>query len=113
VAPPHDRIRRGAIAVARVPEDNKAGRPVLVIRSDALWMTPWVAALPLTADLDADMPHWVRVEPTPGNGLLRPSRVMTDFPQTVRTSRIDRLIGALDGKTLAKVTALLAAALGV
>ena len=106
-------IRRGIIVIARVPEDNKAGRPVLVIRSDALMMTPWVATLPFTSDLDLDMPHWPRIEPTPENGLKRPSWVMVDWPQTVRRSRIDRVIGALDAPALAKVTAALAAALGV
>jgi len=96
-----------------MPEDSKAGRPALVIRSDALAMTSWVATLPFTTDRDAGMPHWVQVEPTPENGLLRPSWVMVDVPQTVRTSRIDRVIGALDGPTLSQVTAHLAAALGV
>jgi mRNA interferase MazF len=112
-SPSFDRIRRGTIAIARVLEDNKAGRPVLIIRSDALMMTPWIATLPFTTDLDLDIPHWVRVEPTPANGLMRPSRVMVDFPQTVRLSRIVSVIGALDAPTLAKVTAHLAAALGV
>ena len=108
-----ERIPRGAIVIARVPEDNKAGRPVLVIRSDALHMTPWVATLPFTTDLDVDMPHWVRVDRTAENGLERPSRVMTDFPQTLRMNRIDRVIGALDASTMAKVTATFAAAFGV
>ena len=76
-------------------------------------MTPWVAMLPFTTNLDHPMPHWVRVEPTPANGLMRPSRVMVDFPQTVRLSRIDHMIGVLDEPTLARVTAHLAAALGV
>jgi mRNA-degrading endonuclease toxin of MazEF toxin-antitoxin module len=66
---PH-RIRRGAVVIARVPEDPKGGRPAVVIRSNALAATPWVAVLPFTSDLDIDMPLWVRVEPTPGNGLL-------------------------------------------
>jgi mRNA interferase MazF len=110
---PFDRIRRGTIVIARVLEDNKAGRPALVIRSDALMMTPWIATLPFTTDLDLDMPHWLRVEPTPENGLLHPSRVMVDWPQTVRRSRIVSMIGALDASTLARVTAQLAAALGV
>jgi hypothetical protein len=69
VVAPLDRIRRGAIVIARVLEDNKAGRSVLVIRSDALMMTPWIATLPFTTELDLDMPHWLRVEPTPENGL--------------------------------------------
>jgi mRNA interferase MazF len=110
---PFDRIQRGTIVIARAPEDNKAGRPVLIIRADALIMTPWFATLPFTTDLDLDMPHWVRVEPTPENGLERPSRVMVDWPQTVWRSRIDRVIGTLDKPTLAKVTAQFAAALGV
>jgi mRNA-degrading endonuclease toxin of MazEF toxin-antitoxin module len=105
-------IRRGAVAIARVPEDTKAGRPVVVIRSNALAATPWVAVLPFTPDLDTDMPQWIRVEPTHGNGLRRPSRVMCDWPQTVWRTRIQKVIGALDGTSTTQVTALLAAALG-
>ena len=88
------------IVIARVPEDKKAGRPALVIRSDALMMTPWVAALPFTSELDVDMPHWVRVEPTPENGLERRSWVMTDFPETVRRSRIARAAFVFKRKNL-------------
>jgi mRNA-degrading endonuclease toxin of MazEF toxin-antitoxin module len=69
---PHD-IRRGTVVIVRVPEDTKAGRPAVVIRSNALAATPWVAVLPFTTDLDTDMPQWVRVEPTPGNGLRQRS----------------------------------------
>jgi hypothetical protein len=38
---------------------------------------------------------------------------MVDWPQTVRRSRIVSMIGALDASTLARVTAHLAAAVGV
>jgi hypothetical protein len=53
------------------------------------------------------------VEPTAANGLIAPSWLMIDWPQTVWLNRIDRVIGALDASTLARVTAHLAAALGV
>ena len=108
---PH-RIRRGAVVIARVPRDTKAGRPAVVIRSNALAATPWAAVLPFTSDLDTDMPQWVRVEPTPGNGLRQPSRVMCDWPQTVWSARIQTVIGALDSASMTQVTALLAASLG-
>jgi len=105
-------FRRGAVVIARVPEDTKAGRPAVVIRSNALAATPWVAVLPLTSDLGTDMPQWVRVEPTPGNGLRQTSRVMCDWPQTLWRARIQTIIGALDSASMAQVTALLAASLG-
>lgn len=98
--------------IAHVPEDTKAGRPAVVVRSNALAATPWVAVLPFTSDLDTDMPQWVRVEPTPGNGLRQTSRVMCDWPQTVWSVRIQTVIGALDLASMAQVTALLAAAMG-
>ena len=106
------RIRRGAVVIARVPEDTRAGRPVVVIRSNALAATPWVAVLPFTSDLETDMPQWVRVEPTPRNGLRQTSRVMCDWPQTVWRTRIQTVIGALAPASMVQVTALLAAALG-
>jgi hypothetical protein len=45
------------VVIARVPRDTKAGRPAVVIRSNALAATPWVAVLPFTSDLDTDMPQ--------------------------------------------------------
>jgi len=108
------RLERGGVVIARMPNDGKAARPALVIRSDALAATDWVALLPFTSDPDlAKMPYWLKVEPTPAKGLERPSWLMVDWPQTVWLSRIDRVIGALDKTTMAKVTAQLAAALGV
>lgn len=108
---PHH-IRRGTVVVVRVPEDTKPGRPAVVIRSNALAATPWVAVLPFTTDLDTDMPHWLLVEPTRGNGLRQGSRVMCDWPQTVWSMRIQAVIGTLDAANMSQVTALLAAALG-
>lgn len=81
---PH-RVRRSAVVIARVPEDTKSGRPAVVIRSNALVATPWVAVLPFTSDLDTDMPQWVRVEPTRGNGLA------ADIARHVRLAA-DRLV---------------------
>jgi mRNA interferase MazF len=108
---PHP-IRRGAVVIVRVPEDTEAGRPAVVIRSNALAATPWVAVLPFTTDLDADMPQWLRVEPTPGNGLRQRSRVMCDWPQTVWSMRVQTVVGMLDPASMTQVTALVAAALG-
>jgi mRNA-degrading endonuclease toxin of MazEF toxin-antitoxin module len=107
-----DRIRRGAVVIVQLPEDNKAGRPAVVVRSDALAATPWAAVLPFTSDLDTDMPHWPRVEPTLENGLRQVSRVMTDWPQTVWCRRIQEVAGRLDAASMATATGLLAAALG-
>jgi mRNA-degrading endonuclease toxin of MazEF toxin-antitoxin module len=107
-------LERGATIIARMPQDRKAGRPALVIRSNTLTMTDWVAVLPFTSDPGLEkMPYWIKVEPTAANGLIAPSWLMIDWPQTVWLNRIDRVIGALDASTLARVTAHLAAALGV
>jgi mRNA interferase MazF len=107
-----DRIRRGAVVIVQLPEDNKAGRPAVVVRSDALVATPWAAVLPFTTDLDTDLPQWLRVEPTPENGLKHVSRVMADWPQTVWCRRVQEVVGRLDAVSMANVTGLLAAALG-
>lgn len=96
----------------RVPEDTKAGRPAEAMRSNALAATRWVAVLSFTTDLATDMPQWVPVEATLANGLRRRSRVMCDWPQTVWSVRIQRVIGTLDAASMAQVTALLAASLG-
>jgi len=39
------------VVIARVPEDTKAGRPAVVVRSNALAATPWVAALRFTGGI--------------------------------------------------------------
>lgn len=96
-----------------MPEDNKAARPTVVIRSDTLVITPWAAVLPFTTDFDAAMPHWLLVEPTPANGLKEASLIMTDWPQTVWCRRILEVVGTLDAETMAAITGLLATGLGV
>ena len=93
-------------------EPHHIRRSAVVMRSNALAATPWVAVLPFTTDLDTDMPQWVRVEPTPENGLRQRSRVMCDWPQTVWGARIQTVTGMLDAATMTQVTALLTAALG-
>jgi mRNA-degrading endonuclease toxin of MazEF toxin-antitoxin module len=104
-------IRRGVVVITQLPEDSKAGRPAVVVRSDALAATPWAAVLPFTSNMYRDMPHWLRVEPTTENGLMQTSRVMTDWPQTVWCGDIRGVIGQLDARSMAVVTGLLVAAL--
>lgn len=48
------------------------------------------------------------IEPTPGNGLIKPSQVMVDKAMSVKRDRIGATIGRLDGETMLAVTRALA-----
>ena len=70
-------------------------RPVVIIQSGAFNNLRSVTICPITSDA-ADLPLFrIRVEPSGGNGLLLPSRIMADKVTTVPKSKIGRQLGRL------------------
>ena len=53
------------------------------------------------------------IDPTPGNGLRKPSQVMIDKVAAVRRARIGRRIGRLDDETTLRLNRLLAFVMGL
>ncbi|HEY0206396.1 MAG TPA: type II toxin-antitoxin system PemK/MazF family toxin [Acetobacteraceae bacterium] len=88
-------------------------RPALIIQADAFADLPAVTVLPITGTLvDAPLVR-VLVEPTPGNGLTKPSQVMVDKPQTPLRARIGPAFGRLDDAAMVTVNRALAVFLGL
>ena len=88
-------------------------RPALVIQADTFVQTNAVTVLLLSStQMDAPLIR-LSVQPTPQNGLKRPSQVQIDTVMTVRRAKVGPPIGRLDDVTLLAVTRLLALFRGV
>ena len=100
------------MTVALQGEQGKP-RPALVIQADSFSELPAVTVLPITGALvDAPLVR-VLVEPTPGNGLAKPSHVMVDKPQTPLRTKIGPAFGRLDDSVMLAVNRALAVFLGL
>ena len=106
-------MRRGDLVVVALPGDFGKPRPALVIQSNAFAMTGTVTVLLVSGTLvDAPLIR-PTVEPTPRNGLRKPSQVQIDKAMTVRRERIGATIGRLEDETMLAVTRSLALFLGL
>ena len=54
----------------------------------------------------------ISIDPTPGNGLLKPSQIMVDKTQTIPREKIGKTLGQLDETTIVAVNRALALFLG-
>jgi mRNA interferase MazF len=106
-------VTRGDLVVVAMPDDFGKPRPALVIQSDAFAMTGTVTVLLLSGTLvDAPLIR-PTVQPTPQNGLMKPSQVQIDKVMSVKRDRIGAPIGRLDEDTMVAVTRSLALFLGI
>lgn len=72
-----------------------------------------VTVLPITGTLvDAPLLR-VLIEPTARNGLVKPSQVMVDKPQTPPRAKVGQVFGHLDDATMLAVGRALAVFLGL
>jgi mRNA interferase MazF len=78
-------------------------RPVVIVQDNAFDATNSITVCPLTSD-PTDLPLFrVAVQPTPDNGLERPSHIMADKLTTVWRSQLDQRIGHLSNDDLARL----------
>jgi len=105
-------MKRGDLVTMALVGDFGKPRPALIIRSDFFAQHPLVAVLPITSDLEKAPLLRIPIDPTPANGLRKPSHVMIDVIQTVRREKIGKIIGHIDDETLMAVTRALAVFLG-
>ena len=106
-------MRRGDLVTVALQGDYGKPRPALVIQSDLFAGTASVAVLLVTSTLIDTPLLRLTVEPSPENGLRRPSQVMIDKPMTIRTDRIGATFGRLDDPTMVRVNRSLALFLGL
>jgi mRNA interferase MazF len=106
-------MTRGDCVTVALPGDFGKPRPALVIQSDAFAETATVTVLPLTGTLINAPLFRPNVQPTPTNGLRKPTQVMIDKAIAVKRDRVGPPIGRIDDATLLAVTRSLAVFLGI
>jgi mRNA interferase MazF len=84
-----------------------------VVRSNLLSGLSYATVLPITTDLRANASLRIDLAPSTENGLLAPSQVMVDWPQTVRFPDMGEAIGSLDTATMRAITRQMAVMLGI
>jgi len=88
-------------------------RPALVIQADPYQELGTVTVLPVTSTLIAAPLLRVTLQPSPGNGLQRPSQVMADKAMTVKREKAGPVFGRIDADALVDVDRCLAVFLGI
>ena len=101
-------MKRGDLVTIALPGDFGKPRPALVIQSDQFDRTGTVTVLLVSGTLvDAPLIR-TAIEPTPTNGLKKPSQVMVDKAMSVKRDRVGGTIGHLDAEAMLTVTRALA-----
>lgn len=105
-------MRRGDLVTVAMSGDFGKPRPALVIQSDHFDATATVTVLLISATLvDAPLIR-LAVEPSPENGLRKPSQVMIDKAMTVQRDRVGAPFGRLEDDTMVAVNRSLVLFLG-
>jgi mRNA interferase MazF len=105
-------VKRGELVTVAMPGDFGKPRPALVVQSDQFGAAATVSVLLVSGTLvDAPLIR-IRIEPSPENGLHKPSQIMVDKIMTVRRDKIGPSIGQLDDEIMLAVNRALALFLG-
>ena len=104
---------RGDFVTLAMQGDFGKPRPALVIQSDPFNEHATVTVLRVSSAL-VDAPLFrVMVQPTPVNGLQKPSQVMVDKAMTVKRDRLGEVLGSASGAAMLEVGRCLAVFLGI
>lgn len=106
-------MRRGEFVTIAMQGDFGKPRPALVIQSEQFDQHATVTVLPVTGTLvDAPLLR-ITVEPTPENGLQKPSQVMVDKAMTVKRDKVGPAFGSIGADTMVQIDRCLAVFLGI
>ena len=106
-------MKRGDLVSIAIQGDFGKPRPALVIQSDNFDSHATVTVLLLSGTL-VDAPLFrITVQPTPGNGLQKPSQIMVDKAMTVKREKIGAAFGKLDSIHMLEIERCLAVFLGI
>jgi mRNA interferase MazF len=106
-------MMRGNLVTIAMQGDFGKPRPALVIQADQFSLHSSVTVLPVTSTLIAAPLLRVTVQPSPGNGLHKPSQVMVDKVMTVKREKVGQAFGSLDADALVEIERCLAVFLGI
>ena len=106
-------MKRGDLVSIAVQGDFGMPRPALMIQSDNFDSHATLTVLLVSSRL-ADAPLFrVTVQPTPGNGLQKPSQIMVDKAMTLKRDKIGAAFGNLDSIHMLEIERCLAVFLGI
>ncbi len=106
-------LRRGHLVPVALQGDHGKPRPALVIQADHFSATVTVTVLLLSSTrVDAPLIR-LDLEPTPENGLRKPSQIMVDKAMTVRRDKLGEPFGRLDDELMLAVNRALMVFLGI
>lgn len=106
-------ISRGDIVIVALQGDSGKPRPAVIIQANWFNTLATVVALPLTSHLQDAAAVRINVAPSASNGLLVPSQVAIDRPQTVRLTKIGPIVGRMDEDIMQAINRALAVFLGL
>ena len=94
---------RGDFVTIAMQGDFGKPRPALVIQSDPFNEHATVTVLPVSSAL-VDAPLFrVTVQPTPVNGLQKPSQVMVDKAMTMKRDQLGEVLGSASDAAMLEV----------
>ena len=106
-------MTRGDFVTIASQGDFGKPRPALVMQTDAFSEHPSITVLLVSSSwIDAPLLR-VGVQPTPENGLQKPSQVMVDKAMTIKRDKVGPAFGRLDANAMVEVERCLAVFLGI
>jgi len=106
-------MKRGDLVSIAVQGSFGKPRPALVIQSDNFDSHATVTVLLVSGTLVEAPLFRITVQPTPGNGLQKPSQIMVDKSMTVKRDKIGAVFGNLDSIRMLEIERCLAVFLGI
>jgi mRNA interferase MazF len=106
-------MTRGDFVTIASQGDFGKPRPALVMQTDAFSEHHSITVLLVSSTwIDAPLLR-VGVQPTPENGLQKPSQVMVDKAMTIKRDKVGPAFGRLDANAMIEVERCLAVFLGI
>ena len=104
---------RGDFVPIAMQGDFGKPRPALVIQANPYSQHSSVTVLLITSTLVAAPLLRVTLQPSPENGLQKPSQVMIDKAMTVQRNKVGKAFGRIDANAMVEVERCLAVFLGI
>ncbi|HUH59112.1 MAG TPA: type II toxin-antitoxin system PemK/MazF family toxin [Candidimonas sp.] len=106
-------MSRGDFVTIAMQGDFGKHRPALVIQADQFSEHMSITVLPVTGVLLAAPLLRITIDPSPENGLRKPSQVMIDKAMAVRRDKLGAVFGRIDADAMVEVERCLAVFLGI
>jgi mRNA interferase MazF len=107
-------MNRGDVVIVSLAGDYGKPRPAILVQIDELTeQVDGVIVAPLTTTLLPVPLYRPTISPSPENGILKTSQVMTDKLSAVSKTKIAKIIGHADAQTMSLIDRTLAFVLGL